>query len=138
MDSIDKKQIILKRLKELIDLLNDVHDNSTNNLFPEDWIEVMAAISEIENDKGGSPDFLRRMNYLWRKNQTILKWRKDHKGSDMTYDEIVEWNVRDILINKSKISAIKYVREFHMKDNGEKLSLTEAKHIVDTYGDPNK
>lgn len=128
---MDKKQKVLDKLKKLTELLDEVHDDDPNNLFHEDWIEVTNTISKINRNDEASPEILKRMNFIWRKNNAIKKWRAEHEGVDFKYEEIIDWMLRDIITHQGKISAIKYARENIIPSNGAQLTLIEAKEFIE-------
>jgi len=130
---MDKKQLVLDKLEKLIELLNEVHDNDPDNLFHEDWIEVNDTISKINRNDEATPETLKRMNFIWRKNQAIKKWKEDHDGEKIDYVGIIDWTLKDIITNESmgKIGAIKYARENIIPSDGAKMSLREAKEYVE-------
>lgn len=134
---MDKKQKVLDKLKKLADLLDEVHDNDPDNLFHEDWIEVTDTMSKIKQNDEATPETLKRMNFIWRKNNTIKKHRAENDGSNMSYEETLDWMLKDIYLNhpSGKIGAIKYARENLIPSSGEKMSLIEAKTYVDNLVD---
>jgi len=130
---LDKKQRVLDKLQKLAELLDEIHDNNPDNLFHEDWIEVTDTITRIKRDNEVTPETLKRMNFIWRKNQTIKKWRADNNGEDMSYEQVIDWMIKDIYANHTmgKVEAIKYARENVIPTSGEKMSLIEAKKFVE-------
>jgi hypothetical protein len=130
---MDKKQKVLDKLKKLAELLDEVHDNNPDNLFHEDWIEVTDTITRVKRDNEASSETLKRMNFIWRKNNTIKKYRANNDGKDMPYEEILDWEIKDIFMNHQmgKVGAIRFARENVVPSNGEKMSLIEAKKYVE-------
>jgi ribosomal protein L7/L12 len=129
--SFDKKQIVLDKLNTLTELLQDVHQGDTDNLFHEDWIEVTDTIAKIERSGEAKKETLDRMNIIWRKNQMIKKYGENHNGKKAPYKDVIEWQVIAIVKNSGKITAIKFVRENLLGPNGEVMSLAEAKQFTD-------
>jgi len=129
--SFDKKQIVLDKLSTLTKLLQDVHQNDTDNLFHEDWIEVTDTITKIERSGEAKKETLERMNIIWRKNQMIKKYGENHNGKKAPYKDVIEWEVIAIVKNNGKITAIKFVRENLLGPNGEVMSLAEAKQFTE-------
>ena len=134
---MDKKQKVLDKLEKLIELLNEVHDNDPDNLFHEDWIEVTDTMSKIKRNDEASQETLRRMNFLWRKNMVVKKYRAENGGKDMSYEEILDWKLKDLFLHHTmgKVEAIKYARENVIPSSGEKMSLIEAKTYVENLVD---
>ena len=130
---LDKKQKVLDKLEKLAELLDEVHDNNPDTIFHEDWIEVTDTMSKIQRNDEATPETLRRMNFLWRKNQAIKKWKVEHNGEEINYVDIIEWTLKDLILNDKmgKISAIKYARENVIPSSGEKMTLIEAKIFVE-------
>lgn len=128
------KDIILKYLNEkLIPLLNEVQKDDEDNLFHPDLIKVMETIKKVEKSKEDEiqTKILIEMNIVWRKNQLIKKYKEKNPNKKIPHNTIIDMTVVSIGKGEGKVAAIRFCRENILKENGEVMSLQEAKQYVE-------
>ena len=126
-----KKEIILKRIKQLSTLCEETEPTSKelmymDKLFTQDLIDVDKMYMTIKhNDYSLNEliDIMKECNWIWKK-------RKKIKEVGWTEYNSIDRKIEDSLRANRKIEAIKIYRQHKIENDGD-CSLKEAKEHID-------
>ena len=126
-----KKEIILKRIKQLSTLCEETEPTSKelmymDKLFTQDLIDVDKMYMTIKhNDYSLNEliDIMKECNWIWKK-------RKKIKEVGWTEYNSIDRKIEDSLRANRKIEAIKIYRQHKIENDGD-CSLKEAKEYID-------
>ena len=126
-----KKEIILKRIKQLSTLCEETEPTSKelmymDKLFTQDLIDVDKMYMTIKHNdysRDECIDIMKECNWIWKKRLKI-------KDIGWTEYNSIDRKIEDSLRANRKIEAIKIYRQHKIENDGD-CSLKEAKEHID-------
>lgn len=128
------KELILKKLTKLEELIQSLSEPEEGDLFPPHWIILLKVKDEVNTTGTATKETLERMNRLWKINKQIEK-----SGGHAEYEKKKWGQIKEALDENDMASAVKYLMDSFIKDDGSDYELAEAKELIEErYGRKNK
>jgi len=138
MNKQSKKSYLLQKVEYLIEMMEEVHEKDEQekkkNIFPANYLEVQNIKDILEKQTSLPKESLIKLNRYYRE----VAARKDlleNEHRSMSYEEYIEWKVKDILEDDSDEnrykSATYFVVEYAVKKSGHPFNLEESVEFVE-------
>lgn len=95
----NKEGYVLKQLKKLLDLIEEVYEGEESFLLPPDYLEVRGMLDNISKNHSADIGALSAMNSIYRRNRLMKKMKIEHKIF-FTFDEALEKICKDAEMHK--------------------------------------